>query len=70
MKCLFPNFGGIPMKDANEIIKNGICIQEKELHERCAKCNMPLIIAVYKYDGRKLKKIVRCKNCQTASRIL
>ena len=57
------------MKDAMEIIKNGICIQEKVVVDRCAKCNQPLTMAVYKYDGRKLKKVIRCKTCNTASRL-
>ncbi len=58
------------MKTADEIIKEGICLQEKVLNDRCAKCNEKLVMAVYRYDGRKLKKIVRCKKCNTATRLI
>jgi hypothetical protein len=52
-----------------EIVKNGICLQEKEISDRCAICRSKLILCVYKYQSKKLKKVVRCKKCQTATRI-
>ncbi|QEE15955.1 hypothetical protein DSAG12_01782 [Promethearchaeum syntrophicum] len=52
-----------------EIVNNGICLQEKELSDRCATCRSKLVLCVYKYQSKKLKKVVRCKNCQTATQI-
>ncbi|MHA1584732.1 MAG: hypothetical protein ACTSWL_05725 [Promethearchaeota archaeon] len=52
-----------------EIVENGICLQEKQLDDRCAKCGDFLYLCVYKYHSLKLKQVVRCKKCNTASRI-
>ncbi|MHA2000884.1 MAG: hypothetical protein ACTSVU_02175 [Promethearchaeota archaeon] len=52
-----------------EIVENGICLQEKQLNDRCAKCGDFLYLCVYKYHSLKLKQVVRCKKCNTASRI-
>lgn len=54
---------------AEEIIHNGVCMQEKIVNDRCAVCNDKLILAVYKFDGKKLKKVIRCKKCNTATRL-
>lgn len=52
-----------------EYIKDGILMQEKELFDRCAKCNSKLWLGVYRtpQKGKKLVHIVRCKKCNTAS---
>ncbi|MHA1746814.1 MAG: hypothetical protein ACTSWW_12505 [Promethearchaeota archaeon] len=52
-----------------EIVKNGICLQEKTTRERCAQCGEFLTLCVYKYQSKKLKKVIRCKSCKTASRM-
>ncbi|UYP47916.1 hypothetical protein NEF87_004201 [Candidatus Lokiarchaeum ossiferum] len=52
-----------------EIVKNGICIQEKQLSERCGQCGEWLVHCVYKYQSKKLKHVIRCKKCNSASRI-
>lgn len=52
-----------------EIVKNGTCLQEKQLFERCADCGSPLYHCVYKYQSKKLKHVIVCKKCGTASRI-
>lgn len=54
---------------AEEIIQNGILIKQTEVSDRCAKCNEKLVVAYYRYDGRKPKKLVRCKKCGTATRL-
>ena len=50
-----------------EIVNNGICLQEKEISDRCAVCRSKLVMCVYKYQSKKLKKVIRCKKCQTAT---
>ncbi|MHA1620063.1 MAG: hypothetical protein ACTSVZ_12360 [Promethearchaeota archaeon] len=52
-----------------EIVENGTCIQEKILKDKCAKCGENLILCVYKYQSLKLKQVVRCKTCNTATRV-
>ena len=52
-----------------EIVKNGICLQEKEISDRCAVCRNKLVMRVYRYQSKKLKKVIHCKKCQTATRI-
>lgn len=52
-----------------EIVKNGICLQEKILRDKCAQCGEKLVLGVYRYQSLKLKQVVVCKKCKTATRI-
>jgi len=33
-----------------EIVNNGICLQEKEISDRCAVCRNKLVMCVYKFQ--------------------
>ncbi|MHA1675290.1 MAG: hypothetical protein ACTSYI_16890 [Promethearchaeota archaeon] len=59
----------LPYSTYMEIVNGGICIQEKVLKDKCAKCGNKLVLGVYKYQSLKLKQVVRCKTCQTATRV-
>ncbi|WP_457557838.1 hypothetical protein [Candidatus Harpocratesius sp.] len=39
------------------------------MNERCAKCGKKLVLGVYRYQSLKLKQVIRCKHCNTATRI-
>jgi len=53
--------------DAKEIMRNGILLKETRVNQRCADCDDFLVRAVYRYKGKKNRRLVVCKNCETAS---
>jgi hypothetical protein len=59
----------ITKKAAIEIVEKGLCLQEKILPERCAQCGSQLVLGVYKFQSRRLKQVISCKKCNTASRV-